>query len=231
MTKIKLPYIAALFALISFLFALGISYNNIFQNSSWFNTLINPISAGDKSSITQTSWTIAGFFLAAFGLSELIEKLNRKIAPGFLMDRSEKILITLKLPPAVFDISFSVVNRGNKSLKPEDHVYFQLLIPSEIFKEVLYIKYNGEGNLIGPLKRENSVKNGYVTIGGIINDAIHPKRCIEQFKIKMSFSKIGKYKILYFFNTENGFYPKKYNEINLTGLEELEIDVENQLTD
>lgn len=163
--------------------------------------------AGLRSSFIQTTWTVIGVFIGAMGVYDFIIKQNRYIYPELLVQRSRRIDVVITGQCYEVLVDLSIRNSGSKSIKPDSYLYYTILVPDNIYQSFEYVKNNSEGNLIGPVLREEIMFAGYRTFAGIVDCAIHPERIVKQVKIKLKFLQEGEHEIRYFFNSEEGYFP------------------------
>jgi len=176
----------------------------------------------DKATVVQTIFTIAASVVAIIGIGEYIQKSRRKINPVFTIDNSQECTISSASYPLRAGISFSVKNEGNLTIEKE-RLYYMLIVPRELdITPTSGATYYSA--TLSPGKNVYSDTN-YHCLGAIIPSLITPKRQLIVFKASLNVSMPGTFKLKYYFNSDDGFFPSsiKVNEQNepIEGLGEL----------
>lgn len=167
----------------------------------------------DKATVIQTIFTIAASIVAIIGIGEYIKKTKRKIKPVFLVYNSEEYTFLSNSYPLKIEIPFSVKNKGSLTIEKE-RVYYLLLAP----KELDITPTSGATYYSAMLSPEKNVYSDtrYNCLGAIIPSLITPNRQLTVFNATLNVEKPGTYKLKYYFNSDDGFYPNgiKVNELN-----------------
>lgn len=181
-----------------------------------------------RSSFIQTTWTVIGVLIGALGVYDFIASQNRLIKPEILINRGSGMEVVLNANEYDLTVTVSISNAGNRSIKPDEYLYYSIMVPNSIYQGMNFVKNDAEGNPTGPKLRSETAILGYRTIGGMVVDAVHPGHHIREFDLKLRFSLEGEYEVKYFFNSVEGRFPKGVNIDSLTGFGSIPISVKRQ---